>query len=147
MASAAKTANGTPAPPASLKKSSSSSKQTSIAGFFKRKESQTNSSEAPRLKSTSLPINGLSKRGATRGSSQSLTPAPSSDAVEPDDIKNEEASPPIKLNGKGPNALPSPITPASVIVEAQSNKEGAAPKGFYSPSRKVWFFLPASIIN
>jgi len=140
MAPSTKTPNGTPsAPPASLKKSTSSSKnQTSIAGFFRKAQgTQASTNDAPRLHSSTLPINGLAKKGANRGSSQSLTPAPSSDAVAPEDVKEEENIKPVKRNGNVSNGLPSPITPASAVNAGDGVGDDVVPKGFYSPSRKV----------
>ncbi len=138
MAPSAKTPNGTPAPPASLKKSTSSSKnQTSLAGFFK-KSSVPATNGAPKLHSTTLPINGLArKNAANRGSSQSMTPAPSSDAVVPEDVKEEKDNEPVKFNGNASNGLPSPITPAGAVNGGDFLEDDAVPKGFYSPSRKV----------
>ena len=143
MAGSSKTPNGTPAPPPSLKKSTSSSKnQTSIAGFFKKASRQPSTNGTARPNSAVLPVNGLAKmngaKNALRGSSQSLTPAPSSDAAE--GLDDEVVQPePVGVNGKGPsNSLPSPITPTSAAaVERQVDTE--APRGFYSPSRKVRF--------
>ena len=143
MAGSAKTPNGEPPPPPSLKKSTSSSKnQTSIAGFFKKASMQHTANGNARPNSTVLPVNGLAKmngvKNAPRGSSQSLTPAPSSDAAEEphDEVVQPELS---EVNGKGPtNSLPSPITPSSAVA-VENQTDVGAPKGFYSPSRKVRF--------
>ena len=143
MAGFSKTPNGTPAPPPSLKKSTSSSKnQTSIAGFFKKASMQPSANGTARPNSAILPVNGLSKmsgtKNSTRGSSQSLTPAPSSDAAQAphDEIVQPES---VEVNGKGPsNSLPSPVTPSSVAA-VENQVDVRAPKGFYSPSRKVRF--------
>ena len=93
-----------------------------------------------RPNSTVLPVNGLTKmrgvKNAPRGSSQSLTPAASSDAAEEphDEVVQPE---PSEVNGKGPsNSLPSPITPSSAVA-VENQTDVGAPKGFYSPSRKV----------
>ena len=141
MAGSAKTPNGAPPPPPSLKKSTSSSKnQTSIAGFFKKASMQNTTNENAKPKSAVLPVQCLAKwssvKHTPRGSSQSLTPAPSSDAAEEPHDAVEQPEP-GGANGKGPsNSLPSPITPSSaVVVENQTDID--APKGFYSPSRKV----------
>lgn len=143
MAGSAKTPNGVPPPPPLLKKSTSSSKnQTSIAGFFKKASTQHTPNGNARPNSAVLPVNGLAKmsgvKNAPRGSSQSLTPAPSSDAAEE---PNDEVLQPIRgeVNGKGPsNSLPSPITPSSAVA-IENQTDVGAPKGFYSPSRKVRF--------
>ena len=138
-----KTPNGAPAPPPSLKKSTSSSKnQTSIAGFFKKASMQPSTNRTARPNSAILPVNGLARmsgaKKSSRGSSQSLTPAPSSDAAE--GLHDEVVEPePVEVNGKGPsNSLPSPITPSSA-ASIENQVDVGAPKGFYSPSRKVRF--------
>ncbi|CAF9942881.1 MAG: DNA mismatch repair protein msh6 [Alectoria fallacina] len=129
-------ARGTPTP--SLTKSNSSSKnQTSIAGFFKKKSEEPNANGTPKINGTSLPINSFARKTAitlsSGGSTQSMTPAPSSDPTE--EIKEEEDTSLINPNGQsGANALPSPITPASALNEIDGN---GAPPGFYSPSRKA----------
>ena len=143
MAGSSKTPNGAPAPPPSLKKSTSSSKnQTSIAGFFKKASMQSSTNGTVRPNSAILPVNGLARMNGTkkspRGSSQSLTPAPSSDAAEGlhDEIVQPE---PVEVNGKGhSNSLPSPITPSSAAA-VETQVDVGAPNVFYSPSRKVWF--------
>lgn len=139
MAPSSKSSNstrGTPTP--SLTKSNSSSKnQTSIAGFFKKKPEEHNVSGTQRTNGTSLPINSFARKSATtvssRGSAQSMTPAPSSDPVA--EIGEEEVTgsnnPTVQ---SGCNTLPSPLTPASALNEINGN---GAPAGFYSPSRKV----------
>ena len=95
-----------------------------------------------RPNSAVLPVNGLAKRSsvknAPRGSSQSLTPAPSSDAAEEPHEEVEQPEP-VEANEKGPsNSLPSPITPSSAVAVENQTDVGAT-KGFYSPSRKVRF--------
>lgn len=80
--------------------------------------------------------NGLRKSPGS--SSQSLTPAPNSDAAE--EIKEEEVAQATDLKDKlDANGLPSPITPASAVDTKDQEKENIVPKGFYSPSRKVSF--------
>ena len=81
-------------------------------------------------------MNGAKK--TFRGSSQSLTPAPSSDAAEGlgDEVVHPE---PVEVNGKASaNSLPSPITPSSAAA-VENQVDVRASKGFYSPSRKVRF--------
>ena len=141
MAGPSQTPNGTPAPPASLKKSTSSSKnQTSIAGFFKKSASQDCTKGIPRPNGVVRPVNGLAKlngvTGSTRGSSQSLTPAPSSDAAE--ELYNDHTHiKSVKLNrNDASNSLPSPITPASA-ASLNEQVDDTVPGGFCSPSRKV----------
>ena len=143
MAGSSKTPNGAPPPPPSLKKSTSSSKnQTSIAGFFKKASMQPSTNGTARPNSAISPVNGLARmsgaKRSPRGSSQSLTPAPSSDAAEGLDDKDVQPGT-VEVNGKGPsNSLPSPITPSSAAA-VENQVDIRAPKGFYSPSRKVRF--------
>jgi len=136
--------NSSPAAPPSLKKSTSSSKnQTSLAGFFKKKDPVASTNSMPRVNGTALPINSFSKRNGIKksstSSSQNLTPGPSSDAAE--ELGEEVESMPLKMKGKyASNGLPSPITPASVVAASDPGQENIVPKGFYSPSRKVCLY-------
>ena len=142
MAGLSRTPGPTPAPP-SLKKSASGSQssknQTSIAGFFQRKASAPAVNGTPPTNGSVLPVRNSPShktKRSTEGSNQSLTPAPSSDAVEQEE---RDAPRPVVAKGhtKG-NGLPSPITPAG-IVNGDSPVQGhTIPTGFYSPSRKVW---------
>lgn len=128
--------NSSPAAPPALKKSTSSSKsQTSIAGFFRKKDSVASTDGTPNNTATTLPkSNGI--RISSISSSQSLTPAPSSDAAE--ELGGEVQKKPVKKMGNhASNGLPSPITPASVLDASDPGQENMVPKGFYSPSRKV----------
>lgn len=128
------------ATPPQLKKSSSSSKQTSIAGFFRKKDAVPTTSGISKSNGSSLPIHVSPRKDTTKKSAksinQSLTPAPSSDAI--DEEKENEEPRLAKLNGSGPsNSLPSPITPANIGRVGDRTVDDVAPKGFYSPSRKV----------
>ena len=141
MAGSSKPRNATPANSVpSLKKSNSSSRnQTSIAGFFKKKTAEDSPSRTPKINGSTTPINSLPKKSdannSSKGSNQSLTPAPSSDAI--DEI-NYEDSELVKSNGSdGPNGLPSPITPAGGVESAHRADENGVSASFYSPSRKV----------
>ena len=130
MLRSAKTAN---AAPPSLKKSNSSSQsgknQSSIANFFQKKGATE----------PALPINGFAKASSAKHSpieptsTSSLTPAPSSDAPEYGDetpsLKKDKLS---EING-----LPSPVTPGGTLTKKEHVHGHEAPKGFYSPSRKV----------
>ncbi len=133
--------SSSPAAPPALKKSTSSSKnQTSIAGFFRKKDPVASANEEPSITASGLPVNGLSKSNGIKkssvSSSQSLTPAPSSDAVE--EVGGEVETKPTKKKGNyASNGLRSPITPASVVDASDPGQENIVPKGFYSPSRKV----------
>ncbi|KAL8946474.1 MAG: hypothetical protein Q9222_007135 [Ikaeria aurantiellina] len=134
-----------PGQPPTLKKSSSSSQssknQKSIMGFFQKKPSGTPTPALVQLptingsvKSAKASSSAFSTKVATRGPSSSLTPAPSSDAMEePEDLESTSDHP----NGlRAVNGLPSPITPASMVA----NGEDAMVNGsvaFNSPSRKA----------
>jgi len=132
--------------PPSLKKSTSGSQssmtQKSIASFFQKRslEGQAAKVNVPtKLPTTPLTANGIQKRLArpARGSSQSLTPAPSSDAVLEDDMQDDIPVRPAKANGA--NGLPSPITPASdATVGVSIPAPNASSLKFDSPSRKVY---------
>lgn len=119
----------TPKPPP-LKKSSSGSQssksQKSITGFFQKKSAE-NSQESPRLPA---PAKQLSK-----GSSSSLTPAPSSDAPEyPEEMEGLVIGKDAEEKSTG---LPSPITPLDGGKIATSRNPIKLPFGFSSPSRSV----------
>ena len=130
--------------PPSLKKSTSGSQsgQKSIASFFSKRavEGQYAKVSVPStLPAASQLVNGVNKKALfakpARGSSQSLTPAPSSDAVE-----REDSEEPTLKTEKDPvgNGLPSPITPASGVASEQPSSKGIdLPLMFDSPSRKV----------
>lgn len=132
MAGSSRIPQAAPAPP-SLKKSTSSSmsskSQMSIAGFFQKKLAEPSNISSPGSNGSTLPgaanivLASKKIKKSTQGSDQSLTPAPSSDPVEHDDVT--ESRPVMKSGRSKPNGLPSPVTPAGV------------PNGFYSPSRKV----------
>jgi len=145
MVGSSKITNGTPAPPPSLKKSTSSSKnQTSIAGFFRKKDSGPATIGTPKINGSALPVHASPKKHGLKklssAPSQSLTPAPSSDAAE--EVIEEEDKKLAKLNGNGiNNGLPSPITPAGTVAVIDGAADDIAPKGFYSPSRKVCFYI------
>ncbi|KAL9596859.1 MAG: hypothetical protein Q9219_005529 [cf. Caloplaca sp. 3 TL-2023] len=95
-------------------------------GFFQKKSSDSSPPESNRL----LPVNG----SATRGPSSSLTPAPSSDAIEePESFQKAPGRP--KAAGLA-NGLPSPVTPASVMVNEMDEGTDAL-LHFNSPSRKA----------
>ena len=122
--------------PPSLKKSSTS-KQTSIAGFFQKvAPGPTNAS--------ALPVRQTPKRKAkrsTEGSDQSLTPAPSSDPIDHEKEADETDGQVISSAGGNmaepkTTGLPSPVTPAIAKPIAKDSALGPA-SSFYSPSRKV----------
>ena len=130
--------------PPSLKKSTSGSQsgQKSIASFFSKRALEGQQAKVPVpsiLPAASQHVNGVNKKALftkpVRGSSQSLTPAPSSDAVERED--SEEPTLKIEKDARG-NGLPSPITPASGVASEQPSSKGIdLPLMFDSPSRKV----------
>ena len=144
MVDSSKVSNGSPAAPPSLKKSSSSSKnQTSIAGFFRKKDPEAVSNGTPTINGSALPLHVSPKKKGVKklpkaSNHHNLTPAPSSDAVE--DIEEEQEVKSVRLNGAhAPNGLPSPVTPASIGARNDVVADDTAPKGFYSPPRKVRF--------
>lgn len=131
--------------PPTLKKSSSSQSnksQKSIVGFFKPKineASQPAIQSSTNPNSSKIPVRegkGRAARHVASSSSQSLTPAPSSDAI---DATNSDEESVVK--GRPPwvqQGLPSPITPLSGVTQAPpvSDDSKMAP-AFSSPSRKV----------
>ncbi|KAL8741582.1 MAG: hypothetical protein Q9190_005831 [Brigantiaea leucoxantha] len=145
MADTSRNSTSPPINPPSLKKSLSNSQsgktQKSIVGFFQKRSLESSASPTPalpRINGTSLPVNGvtskrLAKR-ATRGPSSSLTPAPSSDAIEE---LLADSKPCLGVMGNAQvNGLPSPITPAS--CSTARNEEGDQELlQFNSPSRKA----------
>lgn len=134
------------APSPSLKKSDSGSQssknQKSILGFFQKKSTTGSlpplTGDAASSPSTTVgAMKRLVKRpAARRHSSQTLTPAPSSDAAECPD--QDDAMHYHGHEKQGPKCLPSPITPLPGTVDV-NGIQGAVtdPLGFNSPSRKV----------
>lgn len=148
MAGSSKIADSSPAaPPPTLKTSTSGSQssknQKSILGFFHKRTSgssqspsqgglETNSSPK---QSNGVPKKTFAKRPA-RGSSQSLTPAPSSDALEELDVQDE--GPHRRGMRSEGNGLPSPITPVPGLGGGcPQDLEPSSSLTFSSPSRKV----------
>ena len=134
--------NSTPKNPPSLKKSTSGSQlsnQKSIASFFPKTSVDRQATKVP--VTTKLPIvpkvaNGVQRRPAVRGSSSSLTPAPSSDAVEDGDVGDEVSPSGIAANGA--SSLPSPVTPAGgTATKAPKSVANGSSLKIDSPSRKV----------
>ena len=136
--------------PPTLKKSTSgsSSGQKSIASFFQKRavEGQHAKVAVPStLPTISQKPNGIGKKPTfnkpARGSSQSLTPAASSDAID-----REESEEPVQTkieNSVDDNGLPSPITPANEVTPKKpTTKPKSSPFMFDSPSRKVVTILP-----
>ena len=147
MASQPKVPKPTPtANPPSLKKSTSGSQsskdQKSILGFFQKKSDDASRKGATaqlKVNSSTLPLNGPRKttlpKGLARGSSQSLTPAPSSDALEEPDEEEKGQDNLAATNGAtGPM---SPITPAVSAIGVDALDEDGFPSSFNSPSRKA----------
>lgn len=138
--------SSTPKPP-TLKKSSSGSQssksQKSITGFFQKKPPGTPRENA-RLPSRNYdstdPSNGkgqsVSVEKASRGSSSSLTPAPSSDSLE--ELETIETMAIKELPDDNVNGLPSPITPISGAASGDDlGSSLKMPLAFNSPSRKA----------
>lgn len=131
-------AKATPAKPApALKKqNSSSTKQSSILGFFSKGPASIGSTaKKPANDSNGTPINGTPKAQISTVTKQPAfkktiarnpTPVPSSDAAAPSSQENGETD---EVEDIG---LPSPMTPAKRNVKQDIN--GVA---FSSPSRKV----------
>lgn len=148
MAGSSKISDSSPAaPPPTLKKSASGSQssknQKSILGFFQKRTSDSSQPlsqgvlEADPLskQSNNVTKKTLAKRPA-RGSSQSLTPAPSSDALEELDVQDE--GPHRRGMQSEEIGLPSPITPAPGLGGGgPQDLEPSSLLIFSSPSRKV----------
>lgn len=130
-------ANSPSIPPPTLRKSTSSSQsaktQTSIAGFFKKQSTALQNSTR-----NTLPINSklesTIKQKKIAPPSQDLTPAPSSDGLDPAD--NAENRMPDDLHLDVVNPLPSPITPAEMASSIKQQTTYIT-QTFSSPSRKV----------
>ena len=148
MAGTSRISSASPANnPPSLKKSNSRSQsnmsQKSIASFFQKRGVESSAAKAnvpSKLPNTSQAANGTKQRSlpfnAARGSSQSLTPAPSSDAIEEDDM--EDVFQELINETNGADTLPSPITPASgALAEERPLTVNKSSVDFNSPSRKV----------
>ncbi|KAI9700930.1 MAG: DNA mismatch repair protein msh6 [Bogoriella megaspora] len=137
----------TPKPP-TLKKSNSSSQpdktQKTLLGFFqKTSQSSQATSQASQAsqasngsnKTSSVPTkSNPKKKGIPVRSSASLTPAPSSDALEAPSSDVELPSEGISTSQQ--HGLPSPVTPAEVDADVSSSK-GNVGISYSSPSRKV----------
>ena len=129
----------------SLKKSTSGSQsgqnQKSILGFFQKKEigsSQETANGTPKLNGSGAPSNATEKKTLVqripKGPTQSLTPLPSSDAL--DDEQEDQNEVEVLNHRPKMNGLPSPITPAANASSGNSTSfDDGLP--FSSPSRKV----------
>ncbi|KAI9702359.1 MAG: DNA mismatch repair protein msh6 [Candelina mexicana] len=138
MARGQNTAQSSPIPPPTLKKSTSSSQsmknQSSIQSFFSKRPGGATSACGTIRTDVSSGPNGIPHRNAKpsykRGSSQSLTPAPSSDALEPPSSPSNG----VKVeNERKCHGLPSPITPANGDVPSEEASDLVVSS---SPSRK-----------
>ena len=132
-----------------LKKSSSSQSnksQKSIVGFFQPKTTTTSqsvaSSQVNAASSKAFSLRGDRKASANiiaSSSSQSLTPAPSSDAI--NEPKSDEEPGYEQQSSNNRPGLPSPITPLSgVVARPPISSDSKMKLAFNSPSRKVWPF-------
>ena len=113
--------------------------QKSILGFFQRKgqASQPAKTGTPQTNGTkTLPIGSPKKqlvKKAAAKASQTLTPAPSSDAAVNEDEDEEDVVKPSK-GKRAPMGLPSPVTPMG-LDGVQDDAFGGSFTS--SPSRKV----------
>ena len=132
-------------PPPSLKKSTSSSgkNQKTILGFFQKKSTAPNglSDDSPKVMERHLVQSNAGKsssaRFTLRGSSQSLTPAPSSDIFDgAENPKSFEIDMQMHDEATG---LPSPTS-----ANGTPSGNGSIPtvSSFHSPSRKVGVIIP-----
>ena len=147
MAGSARLPQSAPAAtPPLLKKSTSGSQsskdQKSILGFFQKKASEvpkTASTAQSKANGTALPLNRSRRttlpKPPLRGSSSSLTPAPSSDALEEPDEFSIGVDDLVAADDF--TGLPSPITPAISAINVGTLKEEDVSSSFNSPSRKV----------
>lgn len=124
--------------------SQSTRSQQSILGFFQKKtDPPAPSANGQKSSSGGLPFtNRTSSKHArpapkTNSSTQSITPAPSSDALE--SPKKELTN--MALGGPD-NGLLSPVTPMNEAAQSRkaSRSSSAAVVTFSSPSRKVVMF-------
>ena len=129
----------------SLKKSNSGSQsgqnQKSILGFFQKKaagSSQETPSGTLKLNGSGTSSNATEKKTLVqrfpKGPTQSLTPLPSSDAL--DDEQEDEPEVAVSNHKPKMNGLPSLITPAANAGNGDSASFGGS-LPFSSPSRKV----------
>jgi DNA mismatch repair protein MSH6 len=112
-------------PKPTVKKTVASSKsekgQRSIVSFFQKAATST-----PAVPSSSA-------RQSTKHATSPLTPAPSSDAVDPPSPEHEL----VNRSKNKENGLPSPVTPVENVKDADRIPEGVDGKLDSSPTRKV----------
>ena len=120
-----KKTSATPTPiPSTLKKSESEGKQRTLHGFFSKTPTPAAVTKLPERSSPRKPK--LNDKFTAPARSSNLTPAPSSDAIAPEDDEEPKASEPSA------NSLPSPVS----TDEAQTNgTEEVTANG--TPSRRV----------
>ena len=114
--------------------SASGGKQQSILGFFNKGSAAKTTPTAPRdADSSPTCLKESTKTNfLVRPSRSTVTPVPSSDAIEP--LSSQENI--DSANAKVPSpALPSPVTPAEVLKQTPSARVLMSS----SPTRKVWF--------
>lgn len=115
----------------SMKKSSSSGGQTSLLGFFSKTPSTSSPAPSAALPTASTPVPSKARsKLASTSSGSSLTPAPSSDAVEPEDEDIQVRKPRASL--PSPKGLPSPV---SADGDQTNGTEELTSRG--TPSRRV----------
>ena len=140
MASSAKSHPALPTLKKTMSGSQSAKNQMSIAGFFIKQASSPSTSETASSKQPMLPAHGVPKtmkRNSSATVKQSLTPAPSSDAI--DDSETLGTEPVVRIDADAVNGLPSPVTPAEVTEKTiqQDDRDRSGFAAFSSPSRKV----------
>jgi len=121
--------------------SSAGKGQKTLLGFFNKKtitSSANTLSGLPQSSPTPAPKSQpVNKATTPRGSSGSLTPAPSSDGPEPPSPELSIKRKPLKTGDNKENGLPSPITPTNGGTTDGNVKKEDQGDVHNSPSRKV----------
>ena len=141
--------------PSSAASSTASKQQKSILGFFtktprdkekaedKDTDAETTTASAMPSSSPCLEETKSNSLQLNKRPSKNITPVPSSDALEPSSSQeNIGSATTVKVLEDDEHPLPSPVTPAEVVIkQAVPPSEIAAVMGS-SPSRKVGSILP-----
>lgn len=110
--------------------SSATGKQQSILGFFGKSQTSSPLPSSPCLQETA--------KSTTNRKPSSITPVPSSDAVEPSSSQENQGSA-ATLKVSRNDVLPTPVTPAETVTKQSKKKPAIAMDS--SPIRKVAFSL------